>query len=127
MDRSKEIREIINLNEISVLEKLTNELRQAILQAFECETLSENGFPYRYKFVHKDFEYEFIFSSMGAFTIRPIPNVKQSRTFPIFYLSIGKYPAGFFWENINQETIALDAMNLRLEILKAIENYENSF
>lgn len=126
MEESKAIRESINPAELNILEKLTIELRGIVLNLFICETLSDKESPFRYKYNHKKLEYEFIFSSMGSFTVRPIPNIPNRRTFPIFYLSLGKYSGNFFWENSNQEIIKIEPELLKQEILNAIYKYEAS-
>lgn len=126
MENIQRTRESISPNEWSILENLSKKFLELILEIFPLQTLSDRGFPFRYKFTHKNYEYEFIFSAMGSFTIRPISSVANRRTSPIFYLSIAKYSGDFFWENENQEIISLEKEDIKKLVISAIEKYEMS-
>lgn len=126
MENIQRTREIIHPNEWRVLESLSRKFLAMITEIFQLETLSDNAFPFRYKFTHQNQEYEFILSNMGSFTVRPISNIVGRRTSPIFYLSIGKYSGNFFWETEKQEIINIEKENLKLLILHAIQKYEAS-
>ncbi len=126
MENIQRTRETIYPNEWNILENLSKNLQELLLEIFSLEELNTETSPFRYKFTHKNNEYEFIISSMGSFTIRPIMNTTKRKNSPIFYLSVSKYAGKFLWEDEKQEIVQLEKENLKKLILLSIERYETT-
>lgn len=130
MGQSEIKREHLRLSEsdFPILEEKTKELMQIILSSFFCETLKNDGFPYRYAIEKNSIRYEFIFSQMGSVTLRLAQSDRYRRNPPpIFYISIGKYEnAAYVWEDFSASPVDVTKESLVLAIEGSMAVYESS-
>ncbi|MBP7280565.1 MAG: hypothetical protein KBA66_03245 [Leptospiraceae bacterium] len=130
MGQSEIKREHLRLSETDfpILEEKTKELIHLILSSFSCETLKDDGFPYRYAIEKNSIRYEFIFSQMGSFTLRLAQSDRYRRNPPpIFYISIGKYEnAAYVWEDFSASPVDVTKESLVLAIESSMKVYEDS-
>ncbi len=117
----------LDISDLPKLLEMTLELKTKVLSLFNYQVIEENQSPYRYKIFYNEQEFEFIFSSLGSFTVRPLSKIFQKKAPPIFYLSIKKNSSSLFqWEEIDSKPFQLEEIYLKKILVEAFENFQKS-
>jgi len=119
---SKKERLKIEEEDFLILENMSGELALILIERYDLKVKEDSAWPKRYSYSHSGLDLEFVFSSMGSFTVRPeISERYKKNPPPIFYISVGKYLDMFIWEDINFTEVPFDQIPESLE--ESLKNY----
>lgn len=122
MAESKKERLKIEEEDFLILENMSGELALILIERYDLKVKEDSAWPKRYSYSHSGLDLEFVFSSMGSFTVRPeISERYKKNPPPIFYISVGKYLDMFIWEDINFTEVPFDQIPESLE--ESLKNY----
>ncbi|MCB1179830.1 MAG: hypothetical protein KDK36_19795 [Leptospiraceae bacterium] len=119
----------LEAEDFPLLEKMTIELREFVVPLFPLKVIEDSAFPYRYEYKHsEENSFEFIFSSMGSFTVRISKNERYKRNPPpIFYISVGKYSSSeYIWEEQGAVPFSVEPDRIKQSILQSIHKFVSS-
>jgi hypothetical protein len=125
MGTSETTRERLNESDFAVLESMTRTLEEMIVTKFAPIPTDIHTWPKRYLKTLNEVDLEFIFSKMGSFTVRLAKSDRyKNNPPPIFYISVGKYPKQYLWEDQNECPVAVEEVISKIEA--SIQFYKNS-
>lgn len=130
MESSKTKRERvkIDLEDLPMIQNKTLKLIDDLCTEYELVGLHQNSWPFKYLYIREGQKYEFLFSQIGSFSIRVInSNIPEKFYQVVYYLSVGKYDTkDFVWETPEGKYTDVNLVNLKREIEKTLDIYEDS-
>lgn len=104
----------IQISDFDEIKQISLKIYESLIAIFP-ETKSDldfgtndSLFPKRWKYSYSNYNFEWVVSEMGSITLRlgEHPRFRKNPP-PIFYLSLGKYDDGFYWEDLDGAIVLL--------------------
>lgn len=123
MAEIKETRQSLEERDFPILEGMSEKMKSLVVDSFTVQNI-ENTWPYRFKMVYKEIDFEWVFSAMGSVTLRLAKSERYRRNPPpIFYLSVGKYSGAYRWEDGNAIEVKFTRESIIEKVNQSLEKY----